>query len=123
MILGELGRAQPTRFNPCGAQYAQCSRQSGRFGNRLQRQLACKIKLQKCQRLHKRPRHGFRDAELGSVEPYVTMASGVFPAWNPRDPRSQLTNAAAIAYQQSHPSMNGSGLGGFSLLAWLKGER
>jgi hypothetical protein len=62
-----------------------------------------------------------RGEELGSVEPFVTMASGMTPSWDRHDPRAQLTNVAALTYQQSHPGMNGS-VGGFSFMKWLRGE-
>ena len=59
-------------------------------------------------------------AEFGYTDPYVTMAEGVEPRWNSRDPRSQLTNVSAMTYSQTHPQMNGAS--GFSIWKWLKGE-
>ena len=101
----------------------------GDFGDELGKCVPCTIQQRAAQRrrlraLRNRRRATFRDAEFGAVEPYMTMAAGVPPAWTPRDPRSQLTNVAAMAYQQARPSLNGTETGLLARIrAWFRGER
>jgi hypothetical protein len=42
-------------------------------------------------------------------QPSFVMAVGITPPWTSRDPRSQLTNAGQMAWQQTHPSLTSFG--------------
>jgi hypothetical protein len=57
-------------------------------------------------------------------QPYFVMSTGTTPSWTGRDPRSQLTNANALTWQQTHPSLAGveSESAFQRILAWLRGE-
>lgn len=58
-------------------------------------------------------------------QPYFVMSTGTNPSWTGKDPRSQLTNAGRLAWQQVHPSLAGAeGLGLLARIrAWFRGER
>jgi len=111
MIIGEFGTP---RLTICKRRYTNCMRVART--KRMRRN--CALRFRNC-------RHGYSlhsADEFGAVDPSFIMETGTVPVWNHRDPRSQLTNAAAMTTQQAHPSMNGVDLG-FSLWAWLKGDR
>lgn len=117
MIIGSFGDFNAAQTPYCKRQYSRCIRLNRGRGRRALR--ACTLRYQACRR-----QHHFNGAdEFGAADPSFIMATGTVPMWNHRDPRAQLTNVAAMTAQQAHPSMNGAGLGGFSLWAWLRGER
>lgn len=45
---------------------------------------------------------------IATSQPYFVMATGTTPRWTGKDPRSQLTNAGRLAWQQTHPSLAGA---------------
>ena len=118
MIIGDFGAFPPPgRSGICQRQFARCVRVKRTRNGRL----VCLRQLNRCRR------GGLHGAdELGAVEPYVTMAAGSTPSWNPRDTRSALTTVGAMTYQQEHPQMNGVDFSKFRLSTiwkWLKGEK